>query len=63
MENTCCSCLATLTVYEDDEHTIVRTKGEAECCCGDVDEDGNYEDAYCRECCLHERNLGWPIFN
>lgn len=47
--NTCMNCGRTLSRY-DDEGSLVE-HGEADCCCGDIDEDGNYGNASCIQCC------------
>lgn len=56
MYNQCLSCERSLTRYDDDGN-LVET-GETACCCGSIDEDNNYFDALCIDCCDSSKGAG-----
>ena len=51
--NTCGQCKKSLTrhVVNNEGVELLTIPGEAECCCGSLDEKNRYYDALCTECC------------
>ena len=51
MLNHCEQCHRSLERKDDETDPIVIEAGETQCCCGSIDEFGNYYDALCVDCC------------
>jgi hypothetical protein len=51
MLNHCEQCKRSLERKDEETDSIVIEAGETQCCCGSIDEFGNYYDALCVDCC------------
>lgn len=51
MLNHCEQCKRSLERKDEETDSIVIEAGETQCCCGSIDESGNYYDALCVDCC------------
>jgi hypothetical protein len=49
--NTCTDCGRALERKDAETDSIVIEVGDVACCCGSIDEYGNYFDALCIDCC------------
>jgi hypothetical protein len=49
--NICSDCGRRLERKDSETDSIVIEAGDVACCCGSIDENGNYYDALCIDCC------------
>lgn len=56
MYNQCLGCERSLNRHDDNGNLIAA--GETTCCCGSIDEDNNYFDALCIDCCDSSKGTG-----
>lgn len=56
MLNKCLKCGRSLNQYDDETDSVVIVAGEVDCCCGSIDDCGDYYDALCVDCCDSPRN-------
>ena len=57
--NICMNCERTLERRDDETDSVVIEASETQCCCGSIDEYGNYFDALCLDCCEPRTSGVW----